>query len=90
MEKTDSQPKQTAVDSKGAFAGNPGPDPELGIDQLGTAAGLDIQPETPLATREKLESRDENRFELDPNSAASPATSDMTNFTDTVAEASQP
>ncbi|MEL6471159.1 MAG: DUF6335 family protein [Cyanobacteria bacterium J06623_4] len=90
MEKTDSQPKETAVDSKGAFAGNPAPDPELGVDQLGTAAGLDIQPETPLDTREKLESRDENRFELDPSSAASPTTSDVTDLTGTVGEASQP
>ncbi|MEL6261812.1 MAG: DUF6335 family protein [Cyanobacteria bacterium J06626_6] len=74
MEKTDSQPKTNAVDGKSAFAGNPAPDPELGVDQMGITAGLDIQPEVPLATKEKLESRDESRFELDvANSAVSDA-----------------
>ena len=68
MEKTDSRPKQGAVDNKSAFAGNPSSIKDeglqhLGIDQMGESAGLDIQPEEPLATEEKLEARDQNRLE---------------------------
>ena len=66
MEKTDSQPKQAALDNKSAFAGNTTAGPNTGIDQLGTDAGLDIAPEEPLATKEKLEARDDNRFEAPP------------------------
>lgn len=74
MEKTDSLPKQTAVDSKSAFAGNPSStgDEELqhlGVDQMGESAGLDIQPEEPLATKETIEARDESRFDLDSTDA---------------------
>ena len=70
MENTDSLPKQAAVDGKSAFAGNPSSTQEegpkhLGIDQMGESAGLDIHPEEPLATKEKLESRDQERFDLD-------------------------
>lgn len=70
MENTDSHPKQAAIDGKSAFAGNPsstqdeGPN-HLGIDQMGESAGLDIHPEEPLATKEQLEARDQERFELD-------------------------
>ncbi|MGB3786980.1 MAG: hypothetical protein WA949_03150 [Phormidesmis sp.] len=68
MEKTDSRPKQAAVDNKSAFAGNPSSIQDeglqhLGVDQMGESAGLDIQPEEPLATEEKLEARDQNRLE---------------------------
>ena len=74
MEKTDSLPKQTAVDSKSAFAGNPSStgDEELqhlGVDQMGESAGLDVEPEEPLATKDKLDARDDDRFELDSTSA---------------------
>ncbi|MBE9064569.1 DUF6335 family protein [cf. Phormidesmis sp. LEGE 11477] len=70
MENTDSLPKQAAVDGKSAFAGNSsstqdeGPK-HLGIDQMGESAGLDIHPEEPLATKEKLDARDQKRFDLD-------------------------
>ncbi|MEM8504633.1 MAG: DUF6335 family protein [Cyanobacteria bacterium P01_D01_bin.1] len=74
MEKTDSLQKQTAVDNKGAFAGNPSSTADeglnhLGVDQMGEGAGLDIQPEEPLATKEKLEARDADRFDLDSTDA---------------------
>ena len=36
----------------------------VGIDQMGTDAGLKVQPEEPLAISEKLKARDENRSEL--------------------------
>lgn len=78
MENADSLPKQAAVDGKSAFAGNPSSindeEPKhLGVDQMGESAGLDIQPEEPLATKEKLEARDQQRFDLDSANADTPA-----------------
>ncbi len=78
MEKTDSPQKQNAVDNKSAFAGNPSSIADeglnhLGVDQMGEGAGLDIQPEEPLATKEKLEARDEDRFDLNPVDASTEA-----------------
>ncbi len=70
MENTDSQAKQTAVDNKSAYAGNVMPESEIGVDQLGERAGMDIQPETPLAVKDEFDQRDQNRYELDPDSAA--------------------
>lgn len=69
MENTDSQVKQAAVDNKSAYAGDLSAETsdEVGIDQLGTATGLDIQPESPLSVAEDLKARDENRMELVPN-----------------------
>lgn len=69
MEDTDSRVKQAAVDNKSAYAGDISAEmeDEIGVDQLGEDAGLDIQPETPLAIKETLDARDENRFELIPN-----------------------
>lgn len=69
MENTDSQAKQAAFDNKSAYAGDLSAETndEVSIDQLGTAAGLDIQPESPLSVAEDLKARDENRMELVPN-----------------------
>ena len=69
MENTDSQPKQAALDSKGAYAGDltAETNDEVGIDDMGTAAGLDIQPESPLAVASSMKARDENRAELVPS-----------------------
>lgn len=39
------------------------------VDRIGTALGLEEQDEKPLATTEKLEGRDRERWELDPASA---------------------
>lgn len=70
MENTDTQAKQAALDNKSAYAGNVMPEAEIGVDQMGEQAGLDIDPEAPLAVEETFEERDRNRYELDPDSAA--------------------
>jgi len=69
MENTDTQAKQTALDSKSAYAGDLSAETneEVGIDQMGTAAGLNVQPESPLSIAEDLKARDKNRAELIPN-----------------------
>ena len=71
MEKTDSQAKQAALDNKSAYAGNVMPDPEMDVDPMGTRAGLDIQPEEPLAVAEDMQARDQDRYELDVDSKES-------------------
>lgn len=69
MEDTDSQQKQSAVDGKSAYAGNKWTEPtDMGVDKMGDEAGLDIQPEEPLSVAENLSERDEERYELDPDS----------------------
>lgn len=68
METTDSTAKQAALDNKSAYAGMPTPTPDMGIDQMGADAGLGVEPEVPLATKEALEKRDENRFDVPPRS----------------------
>ncbi|PZO16813.1 MAG: hypothetical protein DCF25_11975 [Leptolyngbya foveolarum] len=74
MEDTDSKPKQAAVDGKSAYAGNAWTEPtDMGVDKMGTEAGLDVQPEEPLAIAEELSERDEERYELNPDSANRPA-----------------
>ncbi|MEM7768980.1 MAG: DUF6335 family protein [Cyanobacteria bacterium P01_A01_bin.37] len=70
MEMTDSLPKQQAVDGKGAFAGNPEPDPEQGdVGEPATQAGISPPPEVPLDVKETLEKRDQDRWELNSDSA---------------------
>ena len=71
MEKTDSQAKQAALDNKSAYAGNVTPDPEMDVDPMGARAGLDIQPEEPLAVAEDMQARDQDRYELDIDSKES-------------------
>ena len=74
MEDTDSKQKQNAVDGKSAYAGNKWTEPtNMGVDKMGTEAGLDVQPEEPLAVAEELSERDETRYELNPDSANRPA-----------------
>lgn len=65
MEKTDSSAKQAALDNKAAHAGDGSVTREegMGIDEMGEQAGLDVQPEQPLSTKEDLERRDKNRFD---------------------------
>ena len=64
MENNDTQPKQSAVDNKSAYAGNAPLDTYKGVDQLGTDAGLDMAPEEPLAIADKLAQRDQQRPEI--------------------------
>ena len=74
MEDTDSKSKQAAVDGKAAYAGNKWTEPtEMGVDKMGDEAGLDVQPEEPLAVAEEVAERDDDRYELDPDSAKRPA-----------------
>ena len=61
MENTETQAKQTAVDGKGAYAGQYPTDMEMTIDNMGEAAGLDMKPEEPVHTTEKMQQRDEER-----------------------------
>jgi hypothetical protein len=49
-----------------AVGSAPGPDD---VDRIGTALGVVEQDEKPLATTEKIEGRDRERWELDPASA---------------------
>ena len=46
----------------------PTPDQDL-VDEIGAAAGLTYEDDEPLRTGEKLTKRDEERWELDPESA---------------------
>ena len=47
---------------------NPTPDQDQ-VAELGEAMGIEYEPGEPLATEEKLQERDQNRWELDPASA---------------------
>lgn len=70
MERTDSLPKQQALDSKGAYAGNVEPNPEKDIvDTLAQDAGVSIPQGDPINVKSMVEERDEQRWELDPESA---------------------
>lgn len=72
MENTNSLPKQQAVDGQGAFAGNAEPSPEQDtVDAVAAKAGVDLAPGQPTDVKRILDERDENRWELDPDSAQS-------------------
>jgi len=47
---------------------NPTPDQSI-VEELGTAMGITYENNEPLNTTEKLEARDQNRWELDPASS---------------------
>ena len=70
MENSDSLAKQQAVDGKGAFAGSPEPNPELDvIDTLTAKAGVSAAAGEAVDIKATLDERDENRWELSPESA---------------------
>lgn len=70
MEKTNSLPKQKATDGQGAFAGNLEPTPDRDtISSLAKAVGVEIPAGEPVRTKSVLDERDDNRWELDPDSA---------------------
>lgn len=72
METTNSLPKQQAVDGQGAFAGNAEPNPERDtVDTLTSQAGMAPAPGQATNMKRILDERDENRWELDPDSARS-------------------
>ena len=56
------------VGEESVGGGNPTPDQNV-VDELGKAMGLNYEDGEPLHTTEKLEARDEHRWELDPASS---------------------
>jgi Family of unknown function (DUF6335) len=56
------------VGEESVGGGNPTPDQSV-VDELGKAMGLSYAEGEPLHTEEKLEARDEQRWELDPASS---------------------
>jgi hypothetical protein len=64
--------KNFAHDGKGSAAGGAGALPEKdNADSLGRQAGVELAEGEIIATREKLVQRDEDRWELDADSAQS-------------------
>lgn len=58
------------IDSGEEAVGGSDPLPEQNdVDRIGSALGVVEQDEKPLATTEKIEGRDQDRWELDPGSA---------------------
>ncbi len=60
--------EDSAVGEESVGGGNPTPDQSV-VEELGEAMGLTYQDNEPLGGEEKLEKRDEDRWELDPASA---------------------
>jgi hypothetical protein len=56
------------VGEESVGGGNPTPDQNV-VEELGEAVGLTYEDNEPLHTTEKLDARDENRWELDPASS---------------------
>ncbi len=56
------------VGEESVGGGNPTPDQSV-VEELGKAMGVNYEDGEPLHTTEKLESRDEHRWELDPASS---------------------
>lgn len=72
MENTNSLPKQQSTDGQGAFAGNVEPNPEQDtVDAVAAQAGVELKPETAAGIKRVLDERDENRWELNPDSTQS-------------------
>ncbi|MEO0374146.1 MAG: DUF6335 family protein [Cyanobacteria bacterium P01_A01_bin.17] len=58
-----------AADLNGAKAGEVEPTPEHSIDNIAAKAGVEMPAGEVLHTQEKLEQRDQERWQLDPESA---------------------
>lgn len=62
--------REQATDLNGAKAGDLEPRPEHNdIDNIAANAGIETPGEEALHTKEKLEQRDQQRWQLDPDSA---------------------
>lgn len=61
--------RANSTDLNGAKAGNVEPRPNHSIDNIAAKAGVETPPEEALHTQEKLEQRDQERWQLDPDSA---------------------
>ena len=60
--------EDAAVGEESVGGGNPTPDQDT-VEELGKAVGLTYEDAEPLRTTEKVEARDEHRWELDPASS---------------------
>ena len=60
--------EEAAVGEESVGGGNPTPDQNV-VEELGEAMGLNYEDGEPLHSEEKLESRDEHRWELNPASS---------------------
>ena len=60
--------EDAAVGEESVGGGNPTPDQNV-VDELGEAMGLNYEDGEPLHTTEKLEARDDHRWEPDPASS---------------------
>lgn len=58
-----------ATDLNGAKAGEVEPTPEHSIDKIASKAGVEMSEGETLHTKETLEQRDQERWQLDPDSA---------------------
>ncbi len=61
--------EDAAVGEESVGGENPTPDQDI-VEELGKAVGLTYESNEPLNTNEKLEARDQHRWELDPASSA--------------------
>jgi len=79
LEHTDSSPvlsggdidaawEDASVGEESVGGGNPTPDQDT-VEELGKAVGLTYEDAEPLHTTEKIDARDEHRWELDPASS---------------------
>lgn len=67
----ESHPKESAPDGKGAVAGTPEALPEqTTVESVADAEGLGHRPGEAIHLKEKLDERDDRRWELDADSAA--------------------
>lgn len=61
---------QASVTGEEAVGGQTPTPAQNDVDPLGRAVGIELSDSEPLPTTEKLEERDDSRWELDPDSAA--------------------
>ena len=64
------RPKESAYDSKGTVSGYPEPSPERSDVETLSEHGIEINKNQPLQTKSTLDERDQQRWELDPESSA--------------------
>lgn len=63
-----SNPKESSYDGKGAVSGNPEPSPEKSDVEMVSQHGIELNKDQPLKTKATVEKRDQERWELNPDS----------------------